>query len=235
MADSVYRVEYHLSLEDGARHRVVIELDAETLALRAPPRDGLPEWTLLDAQKCDHCPLTSGPEARCPLAVSLVDVARLCTDLASIEAMDVQVVKPERTISARTTTQRGIAALMGLVIPASGCPHTAYFRPMARFHLPLATEEETIYRATSMYLLAQYFRAQEGGTPDLALEGLLEIYERMHTVNMNIASRLREAVEKDSSLNALVLLNLFSKALPDTIEYSLDEIRYLFRPYLARG
>jgi hypothetical protein len=104
---------------------------------------------------------------------------------------------------------------------------------MARFHLPLATEEETIYRATSMYLLAQYFRAQEGGTPDLALDGLLEIYERMHTVNMNIASRLRKAVEKDSSLNALVLLDLFSKALPDTIEYSLDEIRYLFRPYLA--
>jgi hypothetical protein len=30
-------------------------------------------------------------------------------------------------------------------------------KPMARFHLPLASEEETIYRATTMYLLAQYF------------------------------------------------------------------------------
>jgi hypothetical protein len=39
-------------------------------------------------------------------------------------------------------------------------------------------------------------------------------------------------VNKDASVNALMVLDLCSKALPDTIEDSLDEIRYLFAAYL---
>ena len=40
-------------------------------------------------------------------------------------------------------------------------------------------------------------------------------------------------IELDASVNALIILDLFSKALPDTIEDQLEEIRYLFEPYLA--
>jgi hypothetical protein len=42
-------------------------------------------------------------------------------------------------------------------VATSGCRYTAYFKPMARFHLPFANEEETAYRAISMYLLSQRF------------------------------------------------------------------------------
>ena len=43
---------------------------------------------------------------------------------------------------------------------------------MAQFHLPLANDSETIYRAASMYLLAQYFLKREGRDADLEIEGL---------------------------------------------------------------
>jgi len=45
--------------------------------------------------------------------------------------------------------------------------------------------------------------------------------------------RLRSASEKDSAANALVLLDLFAKAVPYAIEDSLEEVRYLFAPYLG--
>jgi hypothetical protein len=124
---------------------------------------------------------------------------------------------------------------MGLVMATSGCPHTAFFKPMARFHLPLASEEETVYRATSMYLLAQYFLKKEGQNADLELKGLREIYHNMHTVNTAIAERLRGASETDSTVNAIVLLDMYALTLPYVIDESLEEIRHLFRPFLMKS
>ena len=66
----------------------------------------------------------------------------------------------------------------------SGCPHMDFFKPMARFHLPLANAEETVYRATSMYLLAQYFLQREGKEADMELEGLKK-YIRISRLLMN--------------------------------------------------
>jgi hypothetical protein len=120
---------------------------------------------------------------------------------------------------------------MGLIIATSGCPHTAFFRPMARFHLPLATEAETLYRAVSMYLLAQYFLKNEGRPADLDLAGLKNIYANVGIVNRAVADRIRNATKKDSAINALVLLDVFTMALPFAIEDSLQDLRYLFTPY----
>jgi hypothetical protein len=47
-----------------------------------------------------------------------------------------------------------------------------------------------------------------------------------------MAERLRVASSKDSAVNAIVLLDLFAKALPYSIEESLEELRYLFGIYL---
>ncbi len=231
MADT-QRITYRLSFADGAHHEVAVELDARSLALRNRPPAEPPEWTELGCEQCSNCPLAEDQHPYCPLALSLVDLVQLCKDVASYEEMEVEVETPERTTRASTTVQRGVASLMGLVIATSGCPHTTFFRPMARFHLPLASEEETIYRATSTYLLAQYFRRRRGAPFDLDLQGLVDAYRRIHVVNTHVAKRLWQAVNKDSSLNALILLDLFSKAMPDTIEDSLEEIRYLFEPFL---
>jgi len=123
--------------------------------------------------------------------------------------------------------------MMGLVIATCGCPHTAFFKPMGRFHLPLASNEETLFRATSMYLLAQYFLKMEGRHADLELEGLTKIYQNMQIVNVAIANRLRSTSMSDSSINAIIILDNYAKSLPYAIEKSLENLRHLFLPFLS--
>lgn len=150
----------------------------------------------------------------------------------SHEKAHVVMHSARRTVSADTTAQRAFGSLMGLVMATCGCPEMAWLRPMARFHLPLANEEETLYRAASMYLMAQYFRARHGGQPDLNLDGLRQHYARVHEINLAMADRLRAACAKDAPVNAVALLDMFTKILPWSIDESLAEIEYLFRPWL---
>lgn len=228
------QVHYRLTFPDGRDAIIDVAVDDETLELRAPlPEPEPPEWTRLTHRQCPNCPLDPALVERCPLAVGIAPLVDIACNVASYATTTAEVTTPERTIRVETTMQRAIASLMGLVIATSGCPHTRLFRPMARFHLPFASEEETIYRATSMYLLAQYFAARRGEAPDLAMDGLRAAYREIHEVNRHIAARLKEIIELDASVNALIILDLFSKALPDTIEDQLEEIRYLFEPYLA--
>jgi hypothetical protein len=150
----------------------------------------------------------------------------------SYETIHVDVITKERNISKQTTAQRGLSSLMGLVIASSGCPHTAFFRPMARFHLPLASVTETVYRASSMYLLSQYFLNQNGKSTDPDLKGLERIYDNMREVNIAVAKRLRYATKADSSVNAIVILDAFAMAMPTCIAESLNDLQYLFTSYL---
>jgi hypothetical protein len=127
-----------------------------------------------------------------------------------------------------TTAQRAVSSLMGLVMATSGCPHMSFLKPMARYHLPLATAEETIFRAVSTYLLEQYFRHKQALSVDLDLENLKKIYAEIRIVNIAMTSRLRTLCVQDSAINAVVLLDIFAKLLPSSVEESLEEIRYLF-------
>lgn len=90
-----------------------------------------------------------------------------------------QPATTERTVSAETSAQQGLGSLLGLIMATSGCPHTVFFKPMARFHLPFSNESETIYRAVSMYLLSQYFTTREGAPIDAGLDGLRDIYDKI--------------------------------------------------------
>lgn len=138
------------------------------------------------------------------------------------------VVTRERTISKKTTAQKGFSALMGLITATCGCPRTQFLKPMARFHLPLATSEETIYRVVSMYLLEQYFIEKQGDTRDVTLKGLVERYENLHLINRSITERLRAVSNEDLPANAFILLDVLAKIVPFSIEDSLEEIRHLF-------
>jgi hypothetical protein len=224
---------YCFKFDDQTQEQVEIELDGESLALCTPPPEDPPEWTKLDFHQCSHCPLKTDEVPHCPLTLQLVNIIPLFERLQSFDEVNVEVVCEQRTISQRTTAQRALSSLMGLIIATSGCPHTKFFRAMARFHLPFGSEEETLFRATSMYLLAQYFLKNEGKQPDLELKNLTEIYSNIHLVNSSIATRLRGASKTDASANALILLDLHAKAVPYVIEESLDELKYLFTSYFS--
>ncbi len=225
-------IEYQFRFRD---HTIdyKISFEAETFDLIRPPLKELPEWAKLEYCKCSHCTLNEADHPCCPLATALAGVIYEFKDIPSYEEVDVSVVMPERTIAKRTTAQKGISSLIGLITPASGCPHTIFFRPMARFHLPFSTHEDTVYRATSMYLLARFFQEKEGAVPEEDFEGLKSIYNNIHKVNVAFSKRLRTASEEDSSVNAIIILDLFTRTIPKVIEDQLDEIRYIFKPFLS--
>jgi hypothetical protein len=226
-----FTVHYNFRLPDGSEESFHLRLDPETLELRGGTPATTPQWTKLDFHQCSNCPLRVEEHPDCPLALRLVNLVQRFDGLLSHEKVNMEVVTEERTITQVTTAQRGISSVMGLVIAASGCPHTAFLRPMARFHLPLASNEETVYRATSMYLLAQYFLKREGARGGLELDGLTQIYDNMQTINVAIAERLRAATTTDSSVNAIVVLDVYAKTVEMVVEGSLERIRYLFTPY----
>lgn len=225
-------IQYHFRKTDNTREDFRFELDGASLELISNMPDNPPAWTELDFHQCSNCLLQITCHPYCPLAVNMVNIINRFEDLISYDEIRVDVITQERCISQLTTAQIGISSMLGMVIATCGCPHAAFFRPMARFHLPLASKEETIFRATSMYLLAQYFLKKAGRTADLELEGLTRIYDNMQIINIAIVERLRAATKTDSSINAIVILDNFAKSLPYAIEKSLEDIRYLFSPYL---
>ncbi len=227
-------IEYRFSQGQEPLGSFKLELDESTLTI-LPMADGEPPpWTRLEFHQCPNCPLEPETSPHCPLVVNLVRIVQRFSSIISFEAVTLEVITRERTVIQQTTAQRGVSSLMGLVIGASGCPHTDFFKPMARFHLPLATSQETVYRAAANYMLAQYFLHREGRPADLELSGLRRIYDNIHPVNVAIAHRLRAASQTDSPVNAIILLDLMTKVLPFALDASLEEVRALFLPYLRQ-
>ena len=225
MSADLHVVRYELAPPGRPAHSFVIALDPETYELRNdPPRDP-PDWTALCFEQCVDCPLDARLQAHCPAALHLAPVIAEWADVVSYDAVDVRVQTAERTVSATVPAQQALASLVGLLLATSGCPRTAVFRPMARFHLPFATESETAYRAAAMYLVAQHFRARSGRVPDLELAGLGQLYESLHQVNRGLARRLRAAVRQDAVVNAVVLLGIYTSLLPEALDELLEEIR----------
>lgn len=225
------QIQYRFRLDDETTEVMDLKVDERSLEVNSD-RTGIPDWARLEFKQCPHCPLDPAEHPHCPVAASIADVIQRFDGVFSHDELDLEVVTAERRISSHTTAQRAIGSLLGLLIATSGCPYTNYLKPMARFHLPLASEEETIFRVAGMYLLAQYFVKREGGESDLDLAGLMKIYDDLHILNTSIAGRLKSATKTDSSVNAIILLDMFTNLVPYSIEEHMDEIRHLFDAYL---
>lgn len=226
-------ITYRFRLADDTLESFHIELDALNLQITGNTPEYLPEWVNLEFHQCPNCPLKSDTHPYCPLALNLVNIVKRFYRVISYDEIYLDVITEQRHISQKTTAQRGLSSLLGLVSATSGCPHTVFFKPMARFHLSLSNRDETAYRVTSMYLLAQYFMKKEGKHADFSFQGLKKIYENVQQVNCAIVERLRAASEADSVPNAIITLDTYAQTIPYMIEDSLDSIRYLFFPYLT--
>lgn len=225
-------VEYIFRFGDGRELRFPILLDPVRIEQLGPHDEEPPHWTHLDFHRCNNCPLQSATTLLCPLAQALAQPVRMLGGVLSYDEVDVEVITPERHILNHTTAQSGISAMMGLIIATSGCPHMTFLKPMARFHLPFATETETIYRAATMYLLGQYFRQRDALTAELGFDGLVALYRNVEVVNRAMAERLRAASREDGTVNALILLDMYAKTLPLAVEETLQELRPLYTGYL---
>lgn len=222
---------YTLTFEDGSSRDLLLEIDAGSETLVAPPPEAPPFWSKLDYQQCENCPLSVERSPFCPVAINLISLIEWSGTLVSYTNVKVEVVTTERSVSGETTLQRALSSILGLIMATSPCPHTEFLKPMAHFHLPLASAEETVYRTTSMFLLAQYFLHKDGREARLELDRLSDIYEQLQIVNRALTRRFKAASSQDATVNAIIVLDLLSQSVTWSIEDGLEDLRYLFKRY----
>lgn len=228
-------ITYRFIFSDGLRHEVALHLRADSLEPVGWKPTHPPSWTALEFHRCNNCPLQPDKNPYCPAALHL---ARLVDDVNAFDPAEpimLEVVTADRTFRQSTTVQRALGSLIGLLISVSGCPQAAVFRPIARFHLPLASEEETIFRAMAACLLGQMFRDRAGLPVRWTPAVLAEIYSNLEIVNTRLAERLRAGGQPDAIVRPLREWDAFSGIFPLRIEEVLGRIEPLFAAFVRKG
>ena len=224
-----YKIIYEFQYSDGSKKVYSLVLDAKTTSLKIEKKKQLPEWTKLECGKCSMCPLNEKDDPRCPLAVNISDLVESFKDERSTDNVLVKIQVPERAFVKTASVQDGLYSILGVVMATSDCPNMNFLKPMARFHLPFSTSEETVFRSTSIHLLRQYFAYKKGEELDLDLQKLNDHYKKVQNVNQGILQRMSTVYKKgDANQNALVILDAFAKVLTMDIEDQLQSMEYLF-------
>lgn len=229
---SPFNLTYRFEMPNGRARVFTLKLAGDSAELPPAATANAPDWTKLAFNQCQGCPLSTAEVSHCPAALHLAELIDEFSDVVSFDRVRVTAETEERSVTGTLTAQQAVASFMGLVMASSGCPRTAVFRPMARFHLPFASELETAYRVATMYLLAQHFAAAEGGTGDVSLQHLAAVYRGIHAVNRGMAQRLRAATREDAIVNAVVLLDVNTALMPSAIHDILSEVRPAFAALL---
>jgi Domain of unknown function (DUF6901) len=219
------RVRYRFDLPDGSQKFLDFTFDPADFRLANAAPAAPPFWTALTFSQCANCPLDAADHPHCPAALQMAPAVELLEALVSFDTVGVTVTQEERKIYAETTAQQAMSSVLGLIMATAGCPWTDRFRPMARFHLPFASEVETVYRSISMFLLA---RELAGASEPHGFAALEKLYENLHVVNRDMARRLGAATRTDPAQNAIALLDAHAALLPAAIASSLEELKPLF-------
>ena len=66
------------------------------------------------------------------------------------------------------------------------------------------------------------------------LKELVEIYDNVAQLNDYMVERLRAATTQDSTVNALVHLDIFAKFLTPPLDDSLNQIKPIFDTFLSK-
>jgi hypothetical protein len=219
------RIRYRFDLPDGSKKHVDLNFAAADFRLSNPTPIDPPFWTELKFSQCANCPLSTDTYAHCPAALHMAPAVESLKALVSFDVVGVTVTQAERTVHAETTAQQAMSSVLGLIMATSGCPWTDRLRPMARFHLPFASEAETVYRSVCMFLLA---RELLGVGDAHGFAELTDLYENLHVVNRDMSRRLGAATRTDPARNAMALLDSYTTLLPAALESSLQELKPLF-------
>ncbi len=215
---------YEFTLKNGEVHRFEVDVHRDT----AQHREDRADWTRLGYHQCANCPLSKDEHKYCPVAVDIEQVAERFKNILSFERADVRVLSDARDYLRNCDVQTGLKSLLGLIMASSQCPTLSQFKPMAIYHLPFATVEETVYRVSGAYLLKQYFLNKEGNEPDMKLLGLENFYRELQQVNKDFMRRIRAASQSDANLNAINILLSLSAVVALTLDERLEDIKPLF-------
>ena len=215
---------YTLTTPEGGQQRIAIELVDDTIAI--PDSFTPPAWAELTYQQCSHCPLDKETHRYCPIALNLAFLLPESALGDSFQPVSVQVETPQRQYNQTSTLQRALSSLFGLICGLSDCPHTRFLRPMARFHLPLSNQTETLVRTASLYLLQQYMNGHQEN--DKSLADLNARYAALNELNRCFTKRLRGKRQSDAPINALILLHVTAREMHWNLEEELASLAPLF-------
>jgi hypothetical protein len=122
----------------------------------------------------------------------------------------------------------GLTSVFGIVMATSNCPVMNFLKPMARFHLPFSSVEETTARSTSLFLLGQYFEYKKGRVSHFDFDQLEKRYIQVKQVNEGLLERIRSLGNQDADKNAIITLHSLSQFLSQEMDFSLNSIAHLF-------
>ena len=215
--------KYVIRFDSGEEQVIDIRLDPSTLTVIPDRSADTPDWAMLEFGKCPVCPFDGTEHKYCPVAQNLAGITRTFSSKPSTDVVDARVITGEREYFKRTSLQEVLSSAIGIYMTTSGCPVMNVLKPMAKYHLPFASLNETIYRSVSSYLMQQYFRKRRGLEPDWDLKGLNKAYDDIKLLNVATVDRVRKASQKDANYNALIILDVFAKMVPWTIDHGLSE------------
>lgn len=208
-----------------------VVVDSETLNVLTPDHDNEPDWTLLEYNQCDHCPLNKEDSPRCPVAKNLHRLLTTFEKTQSIDIYEVQVETPERIYTKNTDIQNSLGSLFGLIMATSSCPTMSFLKPMARFHLPFSTIEETIFRSLGSFLISKYLEKNTIDKTEVNND-LTENYKLVNAVNRNLIARIQHLINKktsgDADQNAIVILDTLAVLLTMELGQNVDLISKLY-------
>jgi hypothetical protein len=217
-------VEYHFKFENdtGFSFKVEKQKAEEINALENPV------WTNLDYCQCENCPLKKEDNPKCPIAVGLYQLVDKVSNSLSFEYAKVTVQTKHRAYFKETDLQSGLFSLMGYIMASSECPHFKFLRPLAKYHLPFSSIEETIFRTSGAYLLEQHMNDIRGYEFEYKLDGLRSRYAELEKVNKGISERIHQITKGDAGKNAIVCLNIFAQMFDDQFENDFSIIEDAF-------
>lgn len=222
-------IRYHFEFEDGSSWRYELQFDDRNNFV---PKEGgqIKPWTDLEFHQCSHCPLESAAHPQCPVARNLDQIVEDSKETLSCKRAKIRVEAPERTYSKDCATQEGLRSLFGVVMASSGCPHLDWLRPLARFHLPFADIEETLFRSISLQLLEDLLSGNRGDISESSAKLKLR-YSAVEKVNHSFVERIRSYCKADADKNAIAALDVFVQMFPYQLESNFQSLR----PYFKKG
>ncbi|PTQ90431.1 DUF6901 family protein [Agitococcus lubricus] len=219
-------IHYNFDFENGQQLKFQVDLDRQydfkqDLSMA-------PDWTKLENNKCQNCPLKSQQYSHCPAALDLDKVMADFQKIPASTKVYVKVTTTEREYAKRVTLEEGVRALMGLIMATSACPIFSTLKPNARHHLPFASKEEFILRSASLYLMHQYLIARDGGEADWELKGLIKTNEQLQLVNHAFWQRTMTAFQSDANSKALLSFFTLSSNMSASLQSQLSKMKSVF-------
>lgn len=226
-----FRITYEFNFPGGGRKSFSMDFNPENHEIIYRKKTGLiPGWASLEYKKCPECSLDPETEPYCPVALNMCEVLHSFSQMISTEKCFVRCTTFQRSYSKMTDVMSGLSSALAVIILSSPCPFLVHARPMARFHLPFFTPEESIVRMISFYLLSQYFVLKKGEKPDWGLEKLNRSFTGLTMVQEGMMERVKGAFAGDACINALHTFHVLVQFISFEIESSLECLEHYFIP-----